>query len=250
MTTVRDVYDFLDSIAPFAGQEPWDNSGLQVGNWGAQVRRAMVCLDVTPLNLMADARSGKTVTIDLVVSHHPVIFEPRRQLTGMDPAYMLASMGISAIASHTPLDIAAGGVNDVLAEQLGLLDVRALPGGVRVGHVPEMAPDALARMVSQRLGTQVRFVSGRLNVSTVAVCGGAGGGFLPEIYGQADAYVTGEVKHSEFMEAGQRHAMTLIAAGHYETEIPVIPLLTKRLREAFPEVEWRIAPERGEIQYA
>ena len=116
MTTVRDVYDFLDGIAPFAGQEPGDNAGLQVGDFASAVESAVVCLDITPEVIAQAAARGA----QLIVSHHPVLFKARRQLPASDPAWLLARHGVAAIASHTPLDAMPGGVSDLMAERLGL----------------------------------------------------------------------------------------------------------------------------------
>jgi len=245
MTTVRDVYDFLDSIAPFAGQEPWDNSGLQVGDWDSSVERAMVCLDATP-EVTAQAAAFGT---QLLVSHHPVLFKPRRQLLARDPAWLLARQGIAAIASHTPIDAMPGGVNDTLAERLGMRTSGMLNGIVRLGSLPEPVRAAdLAALAAQKLEAEARFCDAGGFIATVAICGGQGCHFLEEIYGRADALVTGDAGHHDFLEARQQ-GLSLIAAGHYETEIHVIPALMRLLQEAFPHVEWRAAQEQGTIQY-
>lgn len=68
--TVADIYRFIDSFAPFDTQESWDNSGLLVGEHDAEVHKIGVALEVTPEVLNSAAEQG----IDLIVTHHPVIF--------------------------------------------------------------------------------------------------------------------------------------------------------------------------------
>jgi len=241
MTFVRDIYDFLDRAAPFASQMEGDNSGLQIGDFTQQVRRCMLCLDITP-GVVAQAAQ---TSCELIVAHHPVMYTPRRQLLSSDPAWLLARHGIAAIASHTPLDRCPGGVNDVLAQTLDLGEVDPSTEMYRLCRLPEpVTAKALAAQVKERLSAAVRYCDAGKIITTVAVCGGNGGGFLEEIAGLADAFVTGEAKHSDFLQA-EAMGITLLAAGHFETEAPVIPALAVWLREAFPAVAWHIANEYG-----
>ena len=246
MTSVRDVYDFLDHFAPFDTQMDRDNSGLQSGGFAMPVESAMVCLDVTPgvIEQAAQARC------QLIVAHHPVLFRARRQLLAHDPAWMLARHGLVCIASHTPLDACAGGVNDVLAEKLALGETAPLGPYTRKIILPEaVSAKALAGYVSQRLGAPVRFCDAGKPIQTIALCGGDGTHFLEEAYGVTDAYLTGDAGHHDFLDAMQ-NGLSLFAAGHYETEILVIPALAERLRAAFPSIKWHIADEYGAIKHA
>jgi len=240
MTSVREIYDFLDHAAPFSSQMEGDNSGLQVGDFTQVVRRCMLCLDITPSVVTQAAQSS----CELIVAHHPVIFHPRKQVLSNDPAWLLARNGISAIATHTPLDRCPGGVNDTLAKLLGF---KAEPADdlVRICRLPEpLTAKALAMLVKNKLNTPVRYSDAGNFISTAAICGGSGRSFLDDTIGRADAYITGEVTHSDFL-AGQAKGLTIITAGHFETESPVIPVLANWLREAFPAVAWYIANEQG-----
>ncbi|MDR0530484.1 MAG: Nif3-like dinuclear metal center hexameric protein [Oscillospiraceae bacterium] len=245
MTTVGDIYRFLDGWAPFATQMGFDNAGLQVGSMGDAVGSALVCLDVMPQTIAQAAHAG----CQLVVSHHPVLFRARKQLPAHDPAWLLARHGIAALACHTNLDIAPGGVNDVLAARLELPVVEALPCGVRLCAIAPTAAQELARRVGVSLRAHVRYCDAGKPIATVAVCGGSGWDLMEEIYGRADAYLTGDADHHNFLEAAQR-GLSLLAAGHYETEIPMIPVLAQRLRAAFPEISWQEASELGGILHA
>lgn len=228
---VQDILTFLDSRAPFATAEEWDNPGLLVGDAGAPVNRVLVALDATPGALEAAVAAGA----DLLVTHHPVIFAPLRRLDANGLPYRLAAAGISLIAAHTNLDKAADGVNDTLAGLLGLTDVHpGADGMTRVGTLPEaMTPTAFAAMTAAALDTAVRLGRGADLIRRVAVCGGSGGDFIPDLAGVADAFVTGEVKHHQWLEADAA-GLTLIEAGHYATEVPVVDTLCRWLGEAFP----------------
>lgn len=245
MTSVRDIFNFLDKIAPFDSQAD-DNSGLQTGDFASPVECAMVCLDVTPQ--VIDQAAG--LHCDLVVAHHQVIFHARKQLLSHDPAWLLARHGMACIASHAPLDCCPGGVNDLLCERLALGEMTRPDALLRLITLPNpMTAKALADHVSQKLDAHVRYLDAARPITTAAVCGGGGCHFLGELYGRADAYITGDAGHHNFIEAAQ-HGLSLIAAGHFETEIHIVPALAGRLREAFPAVEWHIADEQGAIKYA
>ena len=246
MTSVRDIYDFLDSIAPFDSQLPFDNSGLQCGDFESLVERAMLCLDVTP----AVVEQASQANCELVVAHHPVLFHARKQLLGRDPAWLLARHGMACIASHTPLDACPGGVNDLLAQRLGFGEPALLNPLIRLcALLGPLTAKALADVASQKLNAPVRYIDADKPITTVALCGGLGCHFLGEIYDRADAFLTGDADHHNFLDAAQ-HGLTLVAAGHFETEIHVVPALAEKLRAAFPSIQWHIANEYGVIKYA
>lgn len=225
--TVQDVYDYLDSRARFATCEEWDNVGLLIGDARQTVHRILVTLDVTDGAIDAAVATGA----DLIVSHHPVIFSPLKQLESDSIPYRLAASGISVICAHTNLDRAADGVNDTLAALLGLSDIHPADDGMcRIGTLPQsVTATALARRVAETLGTAVR-VSGNGDIQTVAVCGGSGGDFIGALTPIADAFITGEVRHHEWLATRN---ITVIEAGHYATEVPVVDTLCRWLTDAF-----------------
>ena len=241
MIFVRDIYDWLDRLTPFDTQLEIDNSGLQTGDLSQRVTRAMVCLDVTPETVSQAAAAG----CELLVAHHPVLFNARKMILCGDPAWQLARHNISCIASHTPLDICTGGVNDVLARLLNLGETTQLDKLIRLITLPKpLTAKELAQAVASRLQAQVRYNDAGKVIKTVAVCGGAGCHFMEDVYGQADAFLTGDAGHHDFLDAAQ-HGLALVAAGHFETEHPMIPVLTDMLRADFPTVAWHIAQEAG-----
>ncbi|MBR2730394.1 MAG: Nif3-like dinuclear metal center hexameric protein [Clostridia bacterium] len=232
--TVRDICRLLDSLAPLATQCAWDNSGLLVGDPDRPVRTAALALDITPAAVEAAHDAGA----ELLVSHHPVIFHPLKRMDPRDPAYLLARYDIAALCLHTPLDKASGGVNDALAAALGFENAVpfAAEGDAAMLRTADVAPvdaPALAARVANALHTTVRLADAGRTIRRVALVGGAGADFLPEAAGAGiDALITGDAGHHDFLDAKQL-GVTLIAAGHYETEQPVIAALARKLEAAF-----------------
>ncbi len=239
--TVADVLNFIDSFAPFDTQESWDNSGFLVGDKTKEVKKIAVCLDMTHDTL----RQAKAFGADLVVSHHPILFAPVQQVYSDSPVFYAIQNDIALLAVHTPWDAADGGVNDVLATLLGLEDIHKIgpeENGVqmlRAGTLKTPVPaEEFADIVAAALDTVVRVSSAEKNIQTVAVCGGAGACFLPDIKAAGiDAYVTGDAKHNDFLDAIDLD-VALLAAGHYETETVSIPVLLTLLKQEFSTLEF------------
>ncbi len=247
---VKNIYDFIDGIAPFCKQCEWDNSGLIVGDADKTVRKIGVVLDITSEAVL----KAKDLGVDLIVSHHPVIFRATKSFLADDPAYLLASNGISAICAHTSLDCAKGGVNDVLAKVLGFENAYPISdeGEAAILRVAEtsapISGEALAKKAAEKLNTGIRLADSGKQITKIAFCGGAGGDFIKEaVAAGCDAYITGDASHHEFLEA-LGCSLTLIAAGHFETENPVVPDLAERIKGEF-NVEVIIIPQDSPVKY-
>ncbi len=250
MATVREIYKYLDTKAPFSIQLDFDNAGFLVGRGDRQVRRLLVSLDITE----DVVREAAEIGAELIVSHHPVIFHPVKALNDGDPTgrklLALIENQISAICAHTNLDAVAGGVNDALARQLGLLDVRQLhqdgtdgrgaPYGIgRVGSLAtEMSISDFAAFVKEQLGSRgVRFVDGGKPVCRVAVGGGSCSGMMGDALALGcDTFVTADVKYDGFLNA-KALGLNLIDAGHFPTENVICPVLIQWLKEGFSDME-------------
>lgn len=237
MVTVKNIYDFIDSFAPFEAQEGWDNSGMLIGDLSKEVNTVAVCLDITPETI----DNAKINGADLIVSHHPVIFNPIKKVLKGDCVYQLLTSDLCAICAHTNYDVANGGVNDVLATILELQDVTVLQdkentGILRVGKIDKCSPQDFAKHVAEKLNTTVRVAKGGRDIETVAVCGGSGCSFIPDIIDAGiDAFVTGDAKHNDFLDSADNE-LTLVAAGHYETENPAMPELAMHLHKQFSDI--------------
>lgn len=239
MTRVADILLWMDKTYPFALAEEYDNCGLLLGSAEREVKACAVALDATMR--VADETVGKGA--QLLITHHPLLFSPVKCVLSGDVSYFCIRNGLSVIASHTCLDKAEGGVNDVLAERLGLQNVSLFDPDdplLRVGELPEpMEPLDFARHCKAALhGGGVRVAPGNKLVRRVALCSGAGGDFWEQAAkAGCDALLTGEVKHHEAV--GARNAgLTLVDAGHFETETVVVPELIRRLTAAFPNVRF------------
>lgn len=247
MTTVRAVYDFLDAWAPFSTAMSFDNAGLLAGNGKEEVRRAVLALDITPDVVREAAGCGA----QLIISHHPVIFDPLRRLLPGSAPWLLAQNGLAAICAHTNLDLAPDGVNTCLAQRLGLSDIRTLGTDASSG-LPEslcgdlsapMEPRAFALHVKKVLGCEsVEYTEGSKAVHTVGLCSGAGGSYFPADPAAAgiQGFVTGEAHHHELL-AAREAGLTLVVAGHHHTEAVVLDPLREKLSAAFPDVVFSVA---------
>lgn len=246
MTKVKNIYEFLNEWAPFSTAMSFDNAGLLAGNGEEEVQTVLLALDITPDVVREAAACGA----QLIVSHHPVIFDPLKRLTPDSAPWLLARYAIAAICAHTNLDLAPGGVNTCLAARLALANVRPLsidpPSGLPealCGELPaEMEPQEFALHVKNALGCErVEFTKGSVPVRTVGLCSGAGAFCMPDPQTSGvQAFVTGEAKHHELL-AAESMGLTLVVAGHYHTEAVVLPEVRERLSKAFPEVTFSIA---------
>ncbi|HAS38141.1 MAG TPA: Nif3-like dinuclear metal center hexameric protein [Ruminococcaceae bacterium] len=231
MAKVKDFYDYLNSIAPFDTQEDWDNSGMLVGDMNAEVKKAAVVLDITP----EEIKKAKAISANLIISHHPVIFSPVKSVTKGSVPYELIASSVNALCCHTPLDIAEGGTNDSLAELLGIDVTLADDPILRLGTVEPTTAEELAEKIAKALNTKVRYADAGKKIEKIAICTGAGCSLI-EAAGEIDAFITGDASHHNFLDCVQQ-GITLIAAGHYETEIVVVPVLVKKLQAQFPGIE-------------
>lgn len=244
MTTVQQVYEEMQRIAPLELAESWDNPGLLV-DCGGTVQKVLVTLDITPEVVEEAARKH----CEVIVAHHPVIFSPLKKIGPQDVPCQLVRAGISAICMHTNLDAAEGGVNEVLAGIFGMKNLETFADGCgRVGEIELNSVKGLAYQVQKELASrcnlpengpavQIKLVDNGRMVKRLAVISGAGGSLFEEaIAVGADCLLTGEVNHHHAIDA-KRLGLSLIAAGHYATEFPVTAAVAEKLRAALPELE-------------
>lgn len=239
--TISDVLGYLWEIAPREGAEPWDNVGHLVGRKNAQVTKILVTLDIT----MDVIREAKELGAELIVSHHPLIWDNHKFVTDanhqQEKVMTLLENGIGAICMHTNLDEAEDGVDDTLVEVLGLNALDHLAEG-KVGHIcqlpEEMSLQDFLPMVKERLEANgLRYCDGGKPVHRIATGCGACAEYLQDaVQAGCDTFVTGDVKHNHWIDA-QGQGINLIDAGHYATENPIVRKLTAKLAARFPEIE-------------
>ncbi len=241
MPEVKDVLAFMEELAPMELKLGFDNVGLLAGTLHTPVERVLVALDITD-EVIGEARD---VGAELIVSHHPLFFDGLKAVTdGSGPGKKVVALlqsGISAICMHTNLDAAAGGVNDALCDALGLHDTGILTEGdglSRVGELEEpMEFNVFLPFVCEALhAAGARYHYARRRVSRVGVCGGSGGGDLALAAADGcDTFLTGDVKHHQFLEAKEL-GVNLIDAGHFPTENVVVPAVRAAISQRFPEL--------------
>ena len=254
MANVNDIRFFFRLVAPDYMKLDFDNIGLLVGFPENPVTKVLVALDITDAVIEEAAAMGA----ELIVSHHPLLFEPLKRVTSDDlkgrKVIRLIQCGISALCLHTNMDTAFGGVNDCLMAALGgtvtgLLDphgnhLDGTPYGVsRLGILPEpMELSAFLERTKAALNCAgLRFVDGGKPVQKLACCGGAGGGDMKKaLAAGCDTYVTADLKYDHFLEAKEL-GLNLIDADHFCTENVVVPQFKALLELKFPELEVRVS---------
>ena len=240
--TVQIVADAVNRLAPKKLAEEWDNPGLLVGDPKAEVKKIFVCLDVL------DEKISRALELDaqLIVAHHPLIFHAiknvRFDLPLGNKLARLIKNNLAVFAAHTNLDTAAGGVNDVLAKKIGLVDVKNFGdeeislGRLGTLETPMTAAD-FARHVKKVLNAEnVRLVdAGDFLIEKVGLCGGAGAEFIQKAkFFGAQAFVTGDVKYHE-AQAAVENKIHVVDAGHFATEFPIVHALAEYLRDALKD---------------
>ena len=238
MTTVRDILNSTEAFAPLSTAADFDNCGVLVGSKEQKVTKVLLSLDITK----AVVNEAKDMGAELIISHHPVIFNPLKSLDSESVPYLLAKYGIAALCLHTNLDIAEDcGVNVCLADALSLSEQHLFAEDfILTGKLTKaMTTEEFAAFVKDRLSAAyVAYTPSQRTIETVGICSGAGGDFyaLAKEKG-ADAFLTGEAKHHEYLEAAEDD-IPLVTAGHFHTEDVVINPLKEKLSRIFPLVEF------------
>lgn len=245
MTKVQDIFQTLCHQAPLELQMDFDNSGFLLGHAEEAVTKALLALDVTDDVIEEAIREG----VQLIVSHHPLIFHPLRTVTDRTPegrrVLRLIENRIAVISMHTNLDIADGGVNDVLMAALGIQTEASLDedgcGRVGVLDAKLTMQEFLPRVKDALHCVGVRYVDAGKKVYRVAVMGGSGADSIDRAAALGcDTYVTADIKYHQFQKALDL-GLNLIDADHFSTEDPVIPALAGILAGKHPEVQFLIS---------
>ena len=249
MLKVQSIADAMNRWAPSKLAEEWDNVGLLVGDPSAEVKKILVCLDVS----LKALEQAVELNAQMIVSHHPMIFRSLKNVRLDRPMgrrlNALIKHDIAVFAAHTNLDSALGGVNDVLAAKLGLVDVKPLDE-TRLGRLTTaMSAVEFAEHVKRALGADYVRLSdaGDFPIKKVGICGGAGADFImnAKFYG-ADAFVTGDVKYHEAQSAVD-NGIHVIDAGHFATEHPIVEVIANRLRAEFPQIEVTVCDVEADV---
>lgn len=235
----RDIMWIMEDFAPTKLAEEWDNPGLNVGNPDADINKILVALDATEAVIDEAIEKGA----DLILTHHPLIFHPVKKINYDNPdgrkIIKLIKNDIGVYAAHTNLDTANGGTNDVLAQIIGIKDIKVLspstPEGMGIGRTGTIDNDItlglLAVQLKEALGLDAVRTVGNLSskVKKVALCTGAGFEYIDDaIKAKCDVFVTADVRYHEAMQAIDKN-IAIIDATHYATENIIVPVLVNHV---------------------
>lgn len=263
---VQKIIEIMEKLAPPALAEEWDNVGLLIGSPMDTVWRLMVALDIT--SPVVEEAIEKN--IDIIITHHPVIFKPLSNIKkdsypgGL--IYSLIQNNIAVYCAHTNLDKASGGVEDTLAEKvLGLKEVSPLTYEYsegyyrnescslenesrisslgRIGKLPgKTTIGKYAAKLREILDTDNIQIVGESSkeVEILATCAGSGADLMGVAKARgADLFITGEVKYHDAQKASEM-GLNLIVAGHFATELPIVPELIDRLQSALDALQYKV----------
>lgn len=249
--TVKKVFDFLNDFAPISTKDKYDNVGLIVGDENTVVTKALLCLDITNDVVDEAVKTGA----NLIISHHPVIFNPLYTVLKGTPVYAMVENKISGICMHTNLDIAKGGISDIMLDLLGfhsdeVLDV-VYENGLGYGRISNLPFSTSAKALAEKCKEvfdckSVRFSQGKNEIQRAAVCSGSGGSELSKaIEKKCDCLITGDIKHDVWIDAKNK-SISLIDAGHFCTENIVCHQLLTLLSREFNSLEINVAESNEE----
>lgn len=235
--TVRNIFEYLNKLFPCETACDFDNVGLLVGDYDAKVEKALICLDCTPHVL----EKSKSENCQLIITHHPIIFAPLKSLKSGDLRYELIKNNISVISMHTNMDIADMGVTDCLCKALSLENIEPYVASdgflLRKGNLSSpLSAEKFADFIKAALGGSVKYVDGGKLIKNVLVCSGSGGEFIEDVQTSgADALVTAEIKHHQFLRADEL-GISAFDAGHFNTEDVVVEPLRNLLQNKFADI--------------
>lgn len=238
MITIKDILNFTETFAPLDTQMEFDNSGLLIGSDNAEITKAIVTLDITDSVIEEAVQAGA----ELIISHHPVIFSPLKKIESDSVIYKLIRNGLNALCLHTNLDLSPEfGVNTCLADACGVENYMFAEGECLL--IGELKAETTAKEFALTVKTVlncngIRYTNGDKKIKTIAICSGSGGDYAPlaKAY-NADALLTGEIKHHEILVANKLD-IAIVDASHYRTEDIVIAPLCEKLNSQFNDVEF------------
>ena len=227
-----EIFEYLKRLYPLELAMDWDNSGFLLGRSDKEVRKVLVVLDIT--NEVLDYAGAKS--IDLIVSHHPIIFSAIKRITDdtLLGNYILKILknDISVIAMHTNFDIANGGMADICSERLGISNTCVFErtnicdgeelGVGKIGDLKKaLSLDELVSLIKEKFNLEKVAVFGRENIkgkiSRIAISPGSGKGMYKHALAEADVLITGDITHHEGLDASNE-GICIIDATHYGLE--------------------------------
>jgi dinuclear metal center YbgI/SA1388 family protein len=247
-----EIINLLNEWAPPYLIDEWDNTGFQIGDSEKEIQRILISLDLD----REVFEKAVEENVQMIITHHPIIFEPLKTLTRDNYKekliYDIIKKDMVVYNAHTNLDLAKNGVNDTLAKVLDIKDSKPLKivyegplankgktfGYGRVGEIDEISLYKYLDKVKKNLNVDNIIIYGNTDriINKVAVCGGSGSSFIYDAYLKgAQLYITGDVKYHDAQYANEL-GLTIADAGHYHTEKVILPVIKEYLEKKTQEM--------------
>ncbi|MFY9213292.1 MAG: Nif3-like dinuclear metal center hexameric protein [Tissierellaceae bacterium] len=237
------IIEAMERWVPNDLVDSWDNTGFQIGDPNREIEKILIALDLDELVLNWAISDG----YQMIITHHPIIYRPLTSLAITNHTSSTIHKAIKndlvVYNAHSNLDLVPGGVNDRLANILGVRNTIPLSpiskldnlgrelGYGRIGEIDELSFIEFINLIKEKLNVSELLVYGDTSktISRVAVCGGSGGSFVLDAFNKgADIYITGDIKYHD-SQLGYELGLTLVDAGHYNTEKVVLPAIKEYL---------------------
>lgn len=234
---IKNVLDFLKEKFPLETALDFDNVGLLVGGENYDVSGIVVALDCEIDTVKFAVKND----CNLIITHHPVIFDPLKKVLANSIVYELIKNGISVISMHTNLDFAVDGVNDVLCKTIGLQNVEGIMSAdgvlLRKASISPCTAQTLATKLKASLGHVVRYTECDKMIENVLVCSGSGGNYLYDAKSMdCQALITADVKHNIFIDS-INIGISVFDAGHFATEDVIVKPLSDMIANKFKTIK-------------
>ncbi len=223
----------IEKYASLELAEPWDNSGWQINLEHDYTNKVLVALSFTRDVL----EQAVTNDCDLIITHHPLIFNSIKKIDNSLIAEAIRN-NICVYCAHTNLDKTYGSTTDALCGVLGLQNLITVEDYIKISHLKdEFALDQMIKNIKQALNLEHLKLINPNNIDTVknvAVCAGAGGSFIDKLKDyDIDLYITGDIKFHKALEV---EGFAVADIGHFESELPVLPLIQGLIAKTKVEV--------------
>lgn len=238
MINLSEIISFMEKAFPLSYAEDFDNVGLLCGRRNRSVSKVLICLDCTS-QVVKEAVKTKC---DLIISHHPVIFEPIKSVSDESALGKILvnaiENNISIYSAHTNLDSAKGGLTEYIAELLGLEIIGNMEGNLgRLLSAPDnfTAKDLIEKLKSA-LGIEHIYTTLKENkpVKKIALCNGGGADLIESaVLSGADVYISGDLKHHNILAVNESDSLDYIELRHYDSEAPMKNLVCDLLKKEF-----------------
>jgi dinuclear metal center YbgI/SA1388 family protein len=236
--TANQLAEIIELRYPKSLAVEWDVVGFVTNNSDIEVNNILLTIDVTE-EVIAEAI---TKSIDLIISHHPLILDPNEisdiQTKRIQLRQKMEENNIALYVAHTNADIAQGGVNDSLAKVIGLQNVKAF-GVEKMARKGKLTTQITLREFVNFLKDKLPQVKGSIQVSgkldskvsKVGLCGGSGSSLLEEVRKEeVDVFVTADLKHHAVSDNENMNGPALVSVSHWASEWVWLPELEQQIK--------------------